>query len=696
MTDFNPGFASASEWARMYRSVGVQVVPANEPGYMGGSWKTPRLKTWRDLQDKLVPESTFNSWYGANGQHRGRDNMGLIAGRASGNLMVIDLDTQKTPAALQWWQGICAVHHNGMEPETWRQTTGGGGKQLFFSCPPGWTVPTNKTPIGVDIRGQGGFAMLPWSLHESGRHYTWDEGCEPWEIELAPAPDWLLAEVLKLVGPGHGGNGQDPQPGPKPPPPDEVFTPFGTQQDEREDLMFRMVWHAVLEMYRYSPIKPPEAEWQAHALKIYPQYEAKVTARHPGPKSEALDRDGRGPIAWIRKFEATMRRWGDEDFVREAKKPPPEPPKDDWQARAKDFEEPKVDPATGQPLPLILTAEQFVAGFTPPEYVIDGILQRGYIYGLTARTGHGKTAVAMYVAQCLARGEPMHSRAVKTGTVLFLAGENPDDIRARYLVLAEANGFDPTRVRMRFIAGVVSLPERMAEIEAVAAEIDDLVAVMVDTAAAYFPGDETNSNSQQAAYARLLRRLTFLRGKPLVLVNCHPIKNAARDNLLPMGGSAFLNEIDGNLTLWADSEKHVTLHWQGKFRGPEFEPVSFELVVAQSDRVKDAAGRLMPSIVARPVSDQTLEQAEQLQISDEDKLLRLIYDNPTVSQAGLALLAGWTAGGKAHKSKVARLIGRLLSDKLISRFRGGKYQLTAKGEKVIGVTKSKVSEDGFG
>jgi len=33
------------------------------------------------------------------------------------------------------------------------------------------------------------------------------------------------------------------------------------------------------------------------------------------------------------------------------------------------------------------------------------------------------------------------------------------------------------------------------------------------------------------------------------LVNCHPVKNASRDNLLPMGGSAFLNEVDGNLTL---------------------------------------------------------------------------------------------------------------------------------------------------
>ena len=51
----------------------------------------------------------------------------------------------------------------------------------------------------------------------------------------------------------------------------------------------------------------------------------------------------------------------------------------------------------------------------------------------------------MYVAQCVARGEPMHGREVKQGTVLMLAGENPDDIRARFLVLADAYGFDPKR-----------------------------------------------------------------------------------------------------------------------------------------------------------------------------------------------------------------------------------------------------------
>jgi hypothetical protein len=44
-----------------------------------------------------------------------------------------------------------------------------------------------------------------------------------------------------------------------------------------------------------------------------------------------------------------------------------------------------------------------------------------------------------------------------------------------------------------------------------------------------------------------MRSLTDLRGKPTVLVLCHPVKSATNDNLAPRGGGSFVAEIDGNL-----------------------------------------------------------------------------------------------------------------------------------------------------
>jgi hypothetical protein len=338
---------------------------------------------------------------------------------------------------------------------------------------------------------------------------------------------------------------------------------------------------------------------------------------------------------------------------------------------------------SSQALPVLVTSQQFTESFMPPAYLIDGMMQRGYLYSLTARTGHGKTAVAMYIAQCIARGEPMHGREVMPGTVLMMAGENPDDIRARFLVLAEAFGFDPKTIKMCFIAGVIDIAAKLPVIAAEVEKISDLVLVIVDTAAAYFLGDETNSNAQQGAFARVLRQLTFLPGKPAVLVNCHPIKNATQDNLLPMGGSAFTNEVDGNLTLWADAEKQTQLHWLGKFRGPEFQPISFELKRAESPRVHDAAGRLMPSVVAIPIAEITMEASQQRIKNEGDIVLNILTIEPGASFNRIAERAGFVNEGRPNKSKVSRLMKNLEAFKLVEKRRDDRFYITEKGKKEL-------------
>ena len=41
----------------------------------------------------------------------------------------------------------------------------------------------------------------------------------------------------------------------------------------------------------------------------------------------------------------------------------------------------------------ILAGTAFIATFIPPDWLIDGIVQRGRVYACTSLTGHGKTAV---------------------------------------------------------------------------------------------------------------------------------------------------------------------------------------------------------------------------------------------------------------------------------------------------------------
>ena len=49
---------------------------------------------------------------------------------------------------------------------------------------------------GLDVRGDGGYVVLPPSSHESGRDYTWEVSGHPGEVTRAPLPSWLL-ELLR-------------------------------------------------------------------------------------------------------------------------------------------------------------------------------------------------------------------------------------------------------------------------------------------------------------------------------------------------------------------------------------------------------------------------------------------------------------------------------------------------------------------
>jgi hypothetical protein len=212
-------------------------------------------------------------------------------------------------------------------------------------------------------------------------------------------------------------------------------------------------------------------------------------------------------------------------------------------------------PTASDPAPVaagwkVQTAADFTADFVAPEYIIDGIVQRGRIYTLTAPTGSGKTAAMLYASVAIATGMQFCCHEVETGDVLFMAGENPDDVRARVIATLEFYGINPSACRLHFIAGTFSIRQDMDRLREEAARLPDLKLVVIDTFAAYFDGDDENSNAQALDFARLVRRIAAFPAKPAVIMPAHPVKNARRDNLSPKGGSSLLNEVDGNLTLW--------------------------------------------------------------------------------------------------------------------------------------------------
>ena len=197
---------------------------------------------------------------------------------------------------------------------------------------------------------------------------------------------------------------------------------------------------------------------------------------------------------------------------------------------------------------LVQSSSEFIDGFDPPDYLIDGLLQRRYLYSITAQTGGGKTAICMLLSAHVALGMPFGNNETASGRVLYFAGENPDDIRMRWIAMAQQLGVDPAQMEVYFVPGARKLSQVTSRI-AQELEERDLSLVVIDTSAAFYESDDENNNVQAGDHARRLRELVkLLGGGPTVLVCCHPTKNAGDESLLPRGGGAFIAEVDGNLT----------------------------------------------------------------------------------------------------------------------------------------------------
>ncbi len=316
----------------------------------------------------------------------------------------------------------------------------------------------------------------------------------------------------------------------------------------------------------------------------------------------------------------------------------------------------------------LLSSADFVASYQPLDYLWDGILQRGFLYNLTGQTGAGKTAFALRFMVHVAEGRPFGGRDVEQGRVLMLAGENPDDVRMRWILLSEQAGFVIAEIPVTFRTGLFSIKSELPSLKAQAQAIGGFALVVVDTENAFFTCEfvDENDNAQRGAWGRVLRDLTSLPGRPTVLALGHPVKGATEVNLSPRGGGAYLAELDGNLT--ASAENGVgKIHWQGKFRGPEFEPVPFEMVEETSPRLVTRTGRSIPSVIARPLSHSEHEQRVEAGNTDLQRLLAALVENEGASMSALAEALGWFSKktGAPQKSKVQKLFGKLQKQKLV-------------------------------
>ncbi len=125
--------------------------------------KTPAT-AWSAYQKELPSTKQVRRWFSSGG--RKNYNLAIVTGHYSG-LVVVDCDS---PQAAKWWQG----HF----PETPLAVCTGGGGMHFYYRYPDEHIACRTRVLGrqIDIRGEGGLAIAPASVHpETGQSYQWQE-----------------------------------------------------------------------------------------------------------------------------------------------------------------------------------------------------------------------------------------------------------------------------------------------------------------------------------------------------------------------------------------------------------------------------------------------------------------------------------------------------------------------------------------
>ena len=581
-------------------------------------------------------------------------NVGIVCGAVSG-IFVIEADTLEghdvngiaSLAALQ------AEH--GKLPATLQAESPSGSIHYFFRHP-GFHIQTFPRLVpGVDVRGDGGMVIAPPSVKPGKGIYKWRNS-----LPVVDAPQWLLdlikahkePERVAIRKPYEGETSSNAGMAMKARYDEVASAPDGTRNQALNDASFKLGQY----------IGAGELSEEQAADVMLAACESNGLLADDG-KGQCLATIKSGIRGGIKDPVKTMGDMFGGVAQMVASDLPPLPP-------------------ISTPKKLIQSSGEFVAGFVAPSFLIDGVIQKQNVYALTAAPGTGKTAIALRLAAHVALGRKLGDRDVERGRVLYFAAENYVNVQARLIAMAEHCGFDVNTIDMYFVPGNAKLSEIADTIATEAQALGDLALVIVDTSAATFEGSDENSNVDGLQHAKRMRGLTELRGKPTVLVLCHPVKSATHDNLLPRGGSAFFGEIDGNLCA-RKTDSAVEMHWFGKIRGMDFAPIPFRLDTVVAARLKDARGRNMPTVLATPIDDAARQILAATERSDQDRVLHAIHEHPGKSSNDIAKHLGWAMrDGKPYGVRVRRACERMAGDGLVLKHRG-EWVLSPRGEKEL-------------
>ncbi|MFC1896527.1 bifunctional DNA primase/polymerase [Thermodesulfobacteriota bacterium] len=168
--------------AMRYLRKGYSVIPVRQD-------KKPYVR-WAEYQTKKPTVAQIREWW----RQWPQAEIGIITGSVSG-ILVVDVDSEKGHEALSEYLPEEMVAPVSRTPS--------GGWHYFFKHTEGIGNATRFIE-DCDIRGEGGYVIVPPSRGMNGVHYTWAKGLRIHDVEPAPLPR-ALADIIE----GRSSKGKD-------------------------------------------------------------------------------------------------------------------------------------------------------------------------------------------------------------------------------------------------------------------------------------------------------------------------------------------------------------------------------------------------------------------------------------------------------------------------------------------------------
>lgn len=349
--------------------------------------KYPLIK-WGRYQSTLPTEDEVRGWW----RRWPTANIGLATGELSG-VVVIDLDGELA---------LREAERRGYEDGPTVLTGRVGGRHLYFRYRD--NEPRNFAQVGgIDYRGEGGYTVLPPSLHASGNHYRWQAA--PFSGEpLPPLPRW----INELAGKGESGH--------RGPIDINTLLERGVAEGERDTTLFALASKLrALDV----PIEGALVIVERAAERCRPPFDValareKVARAYQKYQPSVLTDD----LIVTSNGHTVNRATG--EVVATAAAEPPAPT-----------------------YPIVQIGTALVGESRDVPHLVEGLVWSRVVHWVFAEPGAGKTLWTLAQALHIAAGKPFLGRPIQQGTVLFIQEDSPLGTAHEYIeTLADIYGID--------------------------------------------------------------------------------------------------------------------------------------------------------------------------------------------------------------------------------------------------------------